>query len=506
MSNKLREPMKPLDAAEFRQQRRLMVVWSITLLVVFPLLIVLGMLMRLNQGELVHLQPNTFYAIMTLHGLGMAGLLFSFALGGLHFLVGTRYARTSVKVGYFVYSGVLLGVIGLVVATLIGGFAAGWYLLYPLPFKGTSWPEWSSGLTFISLLILGIVWLIGCVHIVWALSREYGGFFQLMGWRYLGKKEPEEELPPLALISVVSLVPGILAYLAGAVFLIMFLFQLFEPSLEFDPLLLKNIMFFFGHTLVNITIYCAVGWVYALLPEFTGRAWKLSKVTVIAWNATFLFILFAYFHHLYMDFAQPISIQYAGQIASYMSAIPATAVTIFGVMAQLYHSNIKWGVIPLSFFFGVVGWAIGGIAAVVDSTIAVNKVLHNTLWVPAHFHTYMLMGVVLFILGFLYYLTAPQAGKGNGPKAGWAFWTFVFGSYGFLLMFYLGGLNSIPRRFAEYSTMGISSSHEIGALLARIAAFFVVLVLLGIITMGVSIFVRLLRGDGSTHFSSESSA
>lgn len=489
--------MKPLDSIEYGRQRRLIATWGITLLILFPLLIVLGLLMRLNQGEWVHLQPNTFYAIMTLHGLGMAGLLFSFALAGLHFLVGTRYARTSVKVGCFVFAGVVIGVVGLAVATLIGGFAAGWYLLYPLPFKGTSWPEWSSGLTFISLLILGVVWLVGCVHVVRALSLEYGGFLRLMGWQYLRGRKPDEDLPPIALISAVSLVPGILAFLAGAVFLIMFLFQLFEPSLEFNALALKNVLFFFGHTLVNITIYCGVGWVYTLLPEFTGRDWKLTKVTVIAWNATFLFILFAYFHHLYMDFAQPLSIQYAGQIASYLSAVPATAVTIFGMIAQVYRSKITWSVVPMSFLLGAVGWAIGGAAAVVDSTIAVNKVLHNTLWVPAHFHTYMLMGVVLFILGFLYYLTSPRGAENARPKAGWAFWMFITGAYGFLLMFYLGGMNSIPRRFAEYSTMGISSSHEIGALLAVMAACFVILVLIGILSMGVSLFAGLIRGDGA---------
>ena len=488
--------MKPLDAIEAGRQHRLIATWGITLLVLFPLLIVLGLLMRLNQGELLHLQPNTFYAIMTLHGLGMAGLLFSFSLAGLHFLVGTRYARTSINLGYFVYAGVVIGVVGLAVATLIGGFAAGWYLLYPLPFKGASWPEWSSALTFISLLILGIVWLVGCVHVVRSLSVEYGGFFRLMGWQYLGRREPDEELPPIALISVVSLVPGILAFLAGAVFLIMFLFQLFEPGLEFNVLALKNVLFFFGHTLVNITIYCCVGWVYTLFPEFTGRAWKLTRGSVIAWNATFFFIVFAYFHHLYMDFAQPISIQYAGQIVSYLSAVPATAVTIFGVIAQLYRANLKWSIVPMSFLLGAVGWAIGGVAAVVDSTIAVNKVLHNTLWVPAHFHTYMLMGVVLFILGFLYDITFPRAAKDATPKAGWAFWMFVTGACGFLLMFYLGGMNSIPRRFAEYSTMGISSAHKIGASLAALAAFFVVLVLLGILTMGVSLFAGLIRGDG----------
>jgi cytochrome c oxidase subunit 1 len=119
--------------------------------------------------------------------------------------------------------------------------------------------------------------------------------------------------------------------------------------LTFDPLLLKNLVFFFGHTLVNITLYCCLGWVYALLPEYTGREWKVNKVLVYSWNATLFFIMFAYFHHLYMDFVQPLPFQVAGQLASYFSAIPATVVTMFGVIAQLYHSKVKWGIVPVAF-------------------------------------------------------------------------------------------------------------------------------------------------------------
>ncbi len=478
--------------ADIQQHKKLMTVWSVTFLILFPLLIVLGLLMRANQGEVVKMEYSTFYSLMTLHGLGMAGTLFSIAYAALSYLIATRYVKLSVALGTTVYFLVVAGVVGLAGACLIGKFGAGWYLLYPLPFIGASWPQWSTGLATVSLLVLGAAWLVGSLHVVLALSKKYGGFSRLMGWAYLGRQEPESELPPIALIATVSLIPGILAFLTAAAFLILFLLQLFEPSLSFNALLLKNLLFFFGHTLVNITIYLAVGWVYVLFPEFSGREWKLNRVTVYGWNATFLFILFAYFHHLYMDFAQPLSLQYIGQIASYMSAIPATAVTIFGIIAQVYHAEIRWTATPLAFTLGGMGWVIGGVAAVVDSTIAINKALHNTLWVPAHFHTYMLAGVVLFILGFLYYLASPQESARENTRAGAGFWLFVIGAYGFLAMFYLAGANSIPRRFADYATMGLASSHQIGALLAQIAAAFVVLLLVGILGVFWGLFVRLI--------------
>ena len=269
--------------------------------------------------------------------------------------------------------------------------------------------------------------------------------------------------------------------------------NLFTPVLSFDPLLLKNMTFFFIHTLVNITLYLSVGWVHALLPEFTGRAWKTSKVQVCAWNATFFLILFAYFHHLYMDFVQPLPMQYAGQIASYLSAIPATAIVMFGVVVQLYHSKIKWGVIPLMFLLGMAGWAIGGFAALVDSTIAVNKILHNTLWVPAHFHTYTLMGIVLFILGFLFYLFPAKNNQREDKVANAGFWIFVTGSYGFLLMFYLGGLSSIPRSYARYTGMGIESMHERAVDLSQVSVAFIILLFMGLFIMYFSLLAKLQR-------------
>ena len=496
--------MFEIEPVEIKKQRRLAIIWGITFLIVFPLLITLGYLMRLNQGEMISLSPGTFYALMTLHGLGMVGLLFSIAFVGLWYLISTRYARLSIKLGYFYFFAILIGVLGLTIATLIGEFGAGWYLLYPLPFKGTNWAPWATKMSIISLIILGVAWIIGIVHIVYALAKEYGGFTNLLGWQYLRKKEDRKEIPPVVLITTISLVPGLIAYLAGAVVLIMYLLQSFEPSLSFDPLLMKNLMFFFGHTLPNITMYACIGWVYALLPEFTGRPWKLDKILVLSWNATFFFILFAYFHHLYMDFVQPLPMQYLGQLASYFSAVPATAITMFGVITQLYHSKIKWSIIPLTFLIGVAGWAIGGFAAVVDSTIAINKVFHNTLWVPAHFHTYMLLGVVLFIFGLLFYIFSGEDKVGRTRLANLGFWLYVIGGYGFMIMFYLGGMESIPRRFADYKGINIKVTHAIGVDLAQLSVWFISLLSIGLLIMYAALIIKLINKKPLTDLSVQS--
>jgi cytochrome c oxidase subunit 1 len=485
--------MIQLEPVELKKQRRLAIIWSVTFLILFPLLITLGLLMRLGQGEMMKLLLANFYAFMTLHGLGMAGVLFSMAFAAIWYLISTRFARLNIRIGYFVYFTILIGLTGLTTGTLIGKFGPGWYMLYPLPFKDPTWVSWSIKVSIISIIIMGVAWLVGILHLLHALSKEYRGLSNLLGWQYLRKEYNRKDLPPIILITTISLVAGLLGFIGGIIMMIMYLFQSFESVLSFDPLLLKNMTFFFGHSLVNITLYCSVGWVYALLPEFTGRDWKTNKVVVYSWNATFFFILFSYFHHLYMDFVQPLPMQYAGQIASYLSSIPATAITMFGVIVQIYHSKIKWGVIPLMFLFGMVGWAIGGFAALVDSTITINKILHNTLWVPAHFHTYTLMGIVLFIFAFLFYLFPAKNNQWEEKVAKTGFWIFVTDGYGFLLMFYLGGLSSIPRSYARYTGMGIKSMHATAVSLSQVSVAFIILLLIGLLIMYFSLFAKLRR-------------
>jgi len=118
----------------------------------------------------------------------------------------------------------------------------------------------------------------------------------------------------------------------------------------------------------------------------------------------------------------------------------------------------------------------------VDGTITVNLVLHNTQWVPGHFHTYLLLGVVPMAMGFMYYITEND-GSGIDRTALWA---FIVGGFGFVFTFLWAGKESVPRRFAEHQSewMGVDS---LGATFAALAI------------VGVAIFaIRFLTRLGQT--------
>lgn len=475
-----------------KKERRLAITWGISFLILFPCLILLGLLMRLGQGEMMKLLLANFYAFMTLHGLGMAGLLFSISFAAIWYLISTRYTRLNLRLGYFIFFTIILGFAGLTIGTLMGKFGAGWYMLYPLPFKDPTWFTWSIKTSIISLIVLGIAWLTGILYLLYALIKKQNGFINL--WRApLNEKGERNDIPPIVFITSISFIAAIPGFIVGIIIMCIYLIQSFEHVLSFNAVLLNNMTFFFGHTLSTVTLYCSMGWLYTLLPEFTARSWETNKALRYSWYVSLFLLLFSYGQHLFMNFVYPLSAHHAGLWAAYLSTVPVTVITIYGVYTQLYHSKIKWGIIPLLFLLGTAGLAIGGFVAILNSYEAFNKILHNTLWVPAHFHTYTLMGIVLFVLGFLFYLFSSKNQQHTDKLAKTGFWIFLAGGYGFILMFYLGGFNSIPRSYARYTGTGFKTLHDTAVTLSKVSVGFIVLILVGLVFMYFSLFSRLLK-------------
>ncbi|NUM88209.1 MAG: cbb3-type cytochrome c oxidase subunit I, partial [Bdellovibrionales bacterium] len=362
------------------------------------------------------------------------------------------------------------------------------YFLYPLPFKG-NWPVWSATTFLLSLTVLGATWLVWCLDFLRAIAQKYS-LSGALGWHYIrGATEPE--VPPAIIITTVSILAAIACLLAGVMALVLFYVDLLT-GIRSDALLMKNPTFFFGHVLVNISLYLGVAVIYDVLPQYCERPWKANKIVAISWNSVLAIVLMAYFHHLYMDFVQPKTFQYIGQVASYMSSLPAAVVTVFGALSLVFHARMRWNLTSGLFLLSLMGWAIGGMGAVIDSTIAVNFKFHNTLWVPAHFHTYMLGGLVLMVLGYFYhYLQEITKLPENWNSQKRILGMIVLGGYGFLMMFYVSGANSVPRRFAIYPA---EVAH--GASYSGVGAVFASIYLLGMLFYAVETGRRWLSARG----------
>ncbi len=470
---------------EASRLKKITALWIVIVLVLFVVSISLGIIMRLNQGEVLHLSPITFYSDMTVHGLTMIGIWFVAGMAAVNYVM-ERYVPTGKGANVFALICTVIGVLMLWASAFIGHFHAGWTFLYPLPFR-IAWAAWATPLFLFSLSVLTLGWLVWTLSMMTALLRKYS-FTQVFAWQHFRNKNPEKETPPFVLISMITLV-GILTCLIAAVVLLVLLFAEFYSHGTFvnDALLMKNLTYFFGHTIANEMLYLGLAVIYELFAEVSGRPkWKTTWYVAIAWNLSLVFILTAFFHHLYMDFVQPEGLQIVGQLASYLASLPAAGVTVFSIFIAVYRNKLNWNLTNMLFFIGVAGWVVGGLGAVIDATISNNFVLHNTLWVPGHFHTYNALGNVLFSLGFFQWFSLQYAKNPvNSRSSGLMLTLLVLGGIGFLAAFYFGGADSIPRRYSNYP-----DELAAGKTLAIIGGAFASIYLLGILIFFVKVSKR----------------
>ena len=421
-----------------------------TLLVLLALVgVVLRTLQALGGGAV---SDAFFFQLMSLHGSGMIGVGLGAATVLLWFAL-RHDLPFNARVMRVYYGMSLSGVVIIVVAVFGGGYDSAWTFLYPLPGQPggvTPWGPW-AGFTFLAglaLIVLGFAaW---CIDYLRAAVRRYGTLGQALGFDVLrtGHPEPESTNPPV-LAGAVVVLAGLTACVVGAAIVVMMLVNLVDPAFKINPLLAKNMIYFTGHTLANIQIYLGAGLLYAVLPVYARRPWYASRPVVIAWLVTLVVVMLAFFHHLYEDFAQPEAVQIIGNVASYVAALPPLTVTIFGGVLLVYRSGIRWTAAPIFMYAGMAGWAIGGWGAVLDSTPAVNQLFHNTLWVPAHFHTYMAVGEMFFLVGALFHyapeLTARRLNEARGRVAAVL---MAIGGYGLTTAWYASGALGEPRRYS----------------------------------------------------------
>ena len=237
-----------------------------------------------------------------------------------------------------------------------------------------------------------------------------------------------------------------------------------------DALWAKNLTYFFGHSVANLIIYLAAGAVYVMLPRYAGRPWKTTKPIVVAWLATLVFVATAYSHHLYMDFVQPRWAEYVSLTASVAASMPVAVVTAYTGLMLVWGSRYRWTLASALLYVGFAGWTVGGVGAVIDSVIPLNFRFHNTLWVVAHFHTYMLMCVVMWVLAFVAQLLERAAGRAaDVGRSQFAVGAMVIGGFGLVGMWYVSGALGVPRRYAV-QPLGTAGYSVAGAIFALVFA------------------------------------
>lgn len=478
------QPYQP-DTTISRAQRQVVLAYMAVAGLVLVLMMIAGLIMRMNQAGWLLLAPDFFYQLMTLHGTGMVGIA-GVAGAGIMWYFLRQFADLSLAVAWITLALILIGVTLIILGIFVGGYDSAWTFLYPLPAKTLTSQSTGGATTYLSgLLLVGVGFLLYYLDAARAIIRRYGGLGKSLGWPQLFGKNDGNAPPPAVIASTMVTIVNTTGITAGAAILVMSLINLHFPAFEVNALLAKNLTYLFGHIFINATIYMSVIAVYHLVPRFTGRPWPSSnKAFLAAWTAATVMVIIVYPHHLLMDFVQPVWMHVVGQVISYTSGLPVLAVTAYGAIVNIHRSGIHWDLASGLLFLGTFGWAAGIVPAMIDATVTVNLVMHNTQWVPGHFHFYLLLGMMGMALGFMSWMLRTYAGSVDGTLSRLAFWVYTIGGLGFVSMFLISGRESVPRRYAVHFDHWVSQD--------QIASVFALLVILA-----TTVFVtRFLTGLG----------
>jgi cytochrome c oxidase subunit 1 len=285
-------------------------------------------------------------------------------------------------------------------------------------------------------------------------------FLTMAAWR---REHQGERTPLLAFISVASYAMWVLASIPIAVSFLGFLLPWTVGWLEHvDPLYNRTLFWFTGHAIVYAWLLPAyVSW-YALIPRQVGGKVISDSLTRGVFVLFLLLSIPTGFHHQYTDPGIDTKMKAFHAVLTFGVFYPSLA-TAFSVTASLemggrarggrgllgWISKLPWGNPSVAAqLLAMLTFVLGGITGLVNASYTVNQVVHNTAWVPGHFHMTVGSAVFLTIIGVTYWAVPYLTGKKLwAPKlAAIQPWVYSIGLLIFARGLISGGLQGMPRR------------------------------------------------------------
>lgn len=223
----------------------------------------------------------------------------------------------------------------------------------------------------------------------------------------------------------------------------------FSASFGGSPMMYVNLFWAWGHPEVYILVLPAFGVFSEVVATFSRK--RLFGYVSMVWailGITFLSFI-VWLHHFFTMGAGANVNGFFG-IMTMLIAIP-TGVKVFNWLFTMFRGRIHFTT-PILWFLGFVeSFTVGGMAGVLLSVAPVDFQVHNSLFLIAHFHSMILVGVLFgFFAAFTYWF--PKV-IGFTLNEKWGHRSFWFWFIGFLLAFvplYILGLMGATRRLNHY--------------------------------------------------------
>ena len=423
---------------------------------------VLALLILLTRWQYVHLiDAENFYMTLTVHGLDMLAFwIIFFEIAVLYFCSSTllRSRLATPRMAWLGFALMLIGAVTVNVAVFTGTSTVMFTSYVPLP---------GHPAFYLGLILFAVGALIGC--------------FVFLGTLVVAKAEKtyEGSIPLVTFGALTACIIAIFTIASGAIILIPTFLWSTGYIKSIDPLMYRTIWWAFGHSSQQINVSAHVAVWYAIAAIVFGAKPMSERVSRVAFLLYILFLQLASAHHLLAD--PGLSTEWKVFNTSYAMYLAVLASMIHGLtvpgsieVAQRAKGYTKglfewvrrapWSNPVFSgMFISLFGFGfLGGISGVMMGTEQLNMLIHNTLYVPGHFHATVVIGTTLAFMALTYFLLPTLFNREviMPGLAKWQPYLFGIGMAVFVLAMMGAGTLGVPRRHWDITFAGAALPYE----------------------------------------------
>jgi cytochrome o ubiquinol oxidase subunit 1 len=411
-----------------------------------------ALMMRTQQamaanGAAGYLPPHHYDQIFTAHGVIMIFFVATpFILGLMNIIVPLQLGARDVAFPFLNSLGFWLSAVGVALVMIsmwVGDFAAtGWVAYPPLselkysPTVGVDYYIWALQISGIGTTLTG-------VNFIATILRMRAPGMNLMKmpvfvWTAL--------ITNVLIVAVFPILTATLAMLAADRYLGM---HFFTNDRGGDMMMYINLIWIWGHPEVYILILPAFGAFSEIIATFSGKPLFGYKSMVYATVAIGVLSFFVWLHHFF-TMGSGANVNAFFGIMTSIIAIP-TGVKLFNWLFTLYRGRVRFHPATMWTIGFMVTFAVGGMTGVLLAVPGADFLLHNSLFLIAHFHNVIIGGVVYGCLAAMSFWFPKVFGFTLNEFWGKvAFWCWLIGYWLAFTPLYVLGFMGMTRRMNHY--------------------------------------------------------
>ncbi len=311
----------------------------------------------------------------------------------------------------------------------------------------------------------------------WGATLDW--FFSFWKWR---EDHPDDHIPLQVHMVLFTMLMWVLASLGIAIEVVALLIPWSLGLItNIDPLLPRTLFWYTGHAIVYFWLLPAYFVWYTILPKLSGGRLFSDSLARIVFVIFLLMSTPIGFHHQYLDPGIGMGYKLWAVVATLLILLPSL-MTAFTVVASMEHGARQRGGSGYFAWMGALPWgqpafagcalagimfAAGGFSGMINASLNIDTLVHNTIWIPGHFHLTVGTAVALTFMAITFWLLPQLTGrKLKFPKMALAqpYSWFI----GMVLMsngMHRAGLAGIPRRTAEPGYSGFSFEAPFGSIM-----------------------------------------